>query len=410
MTSPDAFDRWWVEFLRMSKATSQEERMALLERLFTEPDVFDGLSVAIHGLRSQLRRICDDDPSAENLWSITGLIHHQMLLPRDAEGRECDREDVYRLLHLILSQGVDALSQAEAMMLVDLVWALDLPQDAESSRAPVLGKWLHDLNRTLDPTDPPTAELLEAVKAVVPEGWDQIDGTVMMASGQVLANLSITFDPAARSPYGETGRLSRLLHVPETQAFRVGEGLSWWRAEVAVSRTDENISVIREPGAIPSPQTLLRISDYRADLNANHALQAPPWLDTYCQDGRIDYGFGPRTVIGPAEAISLASQAAVSRGIGRDFDLDRLVAVRLPVGYRVFMFQAPDTPFGELILDAPVFYVGDDCRIYEPRAGRAEYADQEFRAAFAERNDYDSTTGARWQEQTTTVIGPLSTS
>ncbi len=119
----------------------------------------------------------------------------------------------------------------------------------------------------------------------------------------------------------------------------------------------------------PHPSQLLRISDFYAELPPGPlAEDTPGWLRSYLTDGTIDYGSGQRPVAGPAEALDIVRRKAAERGLGPRFNTRMLVAVRLPVGYRVFMYQPPDTPFDQLIVGSPRFYVGDDCRIYPTRA------------------------------------------
>ncbi|MDL9937742.1 hypothetical protein QSJ18_13395 [Gordonia sp. ABSL1-1] len=398
MLSPQTFDQRWHQLIAVSSARGYVERQPLEEHLLADADGsgawLDTIQVALAAMQSRLAHLCSSDTSDENLWLIAGLIHQQMLVPDDYR-----REHLYRLLTIVSKRDITQITAPDAVALLDLVWALRLPVDPEKAREATMRDWLNeDFPESLQP---PSAVLVETLVGACPPDWQRINGTVTLASGQVLTDLTVT------TPDAQPAHLNQVFAVPETISWRAADGNTWWRLHVDISHSNFSVAAVDE-STPPDPQQLLRQSDFHAEQQHDTLpADAPEWLRTYCDNGTIDYGDGPRLVIGTAEAIDIVRREAVERGIGAPFDTDLLAAVRLPVGYRVFMYQPPDTPFGDLILDAPRFYVGDDGRIYPARAANPVHANDEFRFAYAERHGYQSTIGGTpWPSRAEAIVGP----
>lgn len=95
MPSPLSFDRAWSVLTLVSSARGQRDRWPIEEDLLTLPDG-DGevmIAVAMTALQVRLQRMCDGNPTENQLWLIAGLLEHQLLLP---EGYT--RAHLYRLL------------------------------------------------------------------------------------------------------------------------------------------------------------------------------------------------------------------------------------------------------------------------------------------------------------------------
>ncbi|MGC4936039.1 hypothetical protein ACLQ3C_20420 [Gordonia sp. DT30] len=392
MASPQTFDRWWPELVRVGSARGQRDRWPLEEALLTLPDE-DGaalVAVAMAGLHARLQRMCDDDPTEHKLWLISGLLQYQLLLP---EGYT--REHLYRLLGVIASRNEAALASPDIVALLELVWGLKPPADPERAREHSLRRWLDEPHPTPDNF---LAPIVATVLSACPDDWRSFEGTLTMAAGQLLANLTVT------TPSQPAALLSRLLPAPEIINHRKGDHLEW-RAGIRADNTEVHTTTL-DRNATPHPAELLRISDFYAEMPSGRIPDdTPAWLRGYLTHGTIDYGSGQRPVVGPAEALDIVRRRAAQRGLGPTFDTRMLVAVRLPAGYRVYMYQPPDIPFDQLIVGSPRFYVGDDCRIYPTRSGFPAHSDEEFRVAFEQRHGYDSTTGEPWVRPTA-IVGP----
>ncbi|NKY04067.1 hypothetical protein HGA05_21080 [Gordonia polyisoprenivorans] len=397
MPSPLSFDRAWSVLTLVSSARGQRDRWPIEEDLLTLPDG-DGevmIAVAMTALQVRLQRMCDGNPTENQLWLIAGLLEHQLLLP---EGYT--RAHLYRLLTAIASHDEAAVTSPDVVALLELVWGLKLPADPEGAREQSLRRWRHDnITSGADFTGEDFVMLiLGSLDRACPEDWISFEGTVTMATGQLLANLSVT------TPAESEAVFTTLILMPDLIGYREAHGLSWL-GHIEASDTGAELAVMNR-NTTPHPSQLLRISDFYAELPPGPlAEDTPGWLRSYLTDGTIDYGSGQRPVAGPAEALDIVRRKAAERGLGPRFNTRMLVAVRLPVGYRVFMYQPPDTPFDQLIVGSPRFYVGDDCRIYPTRAGLPAHSDEEFRVAFEQRHGYDSTTGDPWVRPAA-IIGP----
>ena len=389
---PTTFDHWWPELLKVSAAQGRE-RWPHEEALLTlsDDDGAEMVAVAMFALQSRLRTMCDNQPTEAKLWLIARLLYHQLVLP---EGYR--REHLYRLLTIIVAGDNAALTSPDVIGLLELVWGLKLPADPERPRETAIREWLA---APAAPVDGGLAPVIAELLDLCPRGWTDINGTLTMASGQVLANLAVS-GPTIRAA------LTSLILAPSTIALRGGPGPTDWRAGLSINNGQAQASTL-DRDAPPHPAELLRTSDFYGEIpDGILPDDTPAWLRSYCTHGSIDYGAGPRPVLGPPEAIDIVRRAAAERNLGPRFDTQMLVAARLPAGYRVYMYQPPDTPFDQLIVGSPRFYVGDDCRIYRTTAGRPDFADQQFRTAFAERHGYDSTTGEPWIDDRPTILGP----
>lgn len=398
---PQVFDRWWPLLTRLVAANGIE-RLGMPMKAFLELDENDGtdaVGIAVIGLATRLRGICETNtPTPEQLWLISGLIDAQLLKPAGYT-----REDFFRLLHAILRHDLGDVTFEDLFMVFEAVWAITLPWHNEEARRDTVRAWLRNLLEAPTPTTSVldlTEQIIPEVTRQIPVEWDRIEGTLTVVAGQVLATLSVTRgdDPPAA--------FHHLIDAPSAVSLRLLDK-SWWRLEITAIGPVRQVAV-PDRHSPPDPSELLRLSDFRAEYDLLGIEGAPAWVRSYTMNGRIAYAAadGERPVVGTAEALDLVRREASRLRLGPDFRIDDLVAVRLPVGYRVFMYQGPDIPFDELIVDSPVFYVGDDQAIFRPRAGNPLAANEEFRSWFVERHGFDSTAGQSWPTTVEPVIGP----
>ncbi|MBJ7291694.1 MAG: hypothetical protein JHC79_22525 [Williamsia sp.] len=100
-------------------------------------------------------------------------------------------------------------------------------------------------------------------------------------------------------------------------------------------------------------------------------------------------------MLDPRSAIDACLRAVAEAGLATSMALDRLVAVRLPAGYRVYVRYDPTvSTFASMTIGGPVFYVGDDGVVTRSSGSVAPpVGARRFREEFARRRGYDNTAG-----------------
>ena len=398
MPSPATFDDRWPRLTRLATATGRTSRWPQIEHLLGQPEneVVDTVHIAAAGLSRRLLHITESAPTEDKLWLISGLLYQQLLAP---DGYT--REHFYRLLWLVIRGDLDLITPEDVFVLLDAVWAVKLTWDSEAPRREIVSAWLTETSRApVDSSDGLADQILPELNQALPAGWTRAQGSLTVVAGQTLATLTVSTSP------DEPGIFHHIVALPSLVELR-RRSRHWWRCTITATPESAQIT-IPDQTTPPDPSELLRLSDFRAESDLYGLTDTPEWVSSYTLRRTIAYTpDGERPVVGTAEALdAIRCEAAVLGMPEHTFRTDQLVAVRLPAGYRVFMYHAPDTPFGELIIDSPVFYLGDDGRIYRPKSGNPLSANEEFRESFARNNGYDSTTGATWPTTIAPVLGP----
>lgn len=215
-----------------------------------------------------------------------------------------------------------------------------------------------------------------------------------LARASADAGPAVTLVAAGGLVRAMTGRGTEAFNVrqlPVTAACRltVPDPLRrWWHLNVDAATT--RVRAVDEP---PGPQALLPRWAYAGDIDM-FGDDVPRWVTDYAATGTISYPRArePRPVLDPATAVDIAVAEVDRVGLGSAVAVEHLVAVRLPVGYRVYVPRGA-TPITSAVLGGAIFYVADDGVLWRASGSvPPSMGARRLREDFLRRHDYDNTT------------------